>query len=267
MLFLIGLGLGNADDITVKGLKLLQQSSKIYLENYTSILSIGKNELEKVYGRELILADREMVEQNADVILDEAEREDVSFLVVGDPFGATTHSDLLLRAKERNIKTQIVHNASICNAVGCCGLQLYKFGETVSIVFWEIDWQPESFYDKILANKERGLHTLCLLDIKIKEKSVENIIKNRNIYEPERFMTVNVAIEQILEISKRRNCQVITPQTKGVGLARIGADNQLIKYGSLEELKIFNFGPKLHSLVIIGDLHPLEHDLLCNFSS
>jgi len=34
------------------------------------------------------------------------EDEDVAFLVVGDPFGATTHTDLILRAKERNIKVQ-----------------------------------------------------------------------------------------------------------------------------------------------------------------
>ena len=71
----------------------------------------------------------------------------MAFLVVGDPFGATTHSDLVLRAKELGIPHQVcemffmrvsskiivkvVHNASIMNAVGCCGLQLYNFGETV----------------------------------------------------------------------------------------------------------------------------------------
>ena len=37
---------------------------------------------------------------------------------------ATTHSDLILRATERNISYQVVHNASIINAVGCCGLQV-----------------------------------------------------------------------------------------------------------------------------------------------
>jgi len=41
--------------------------------------------------------------------------------------------------------------------------QLYNFGETVSIVFWTESWQPDSFYDKIVRNVERGLHTLCLL--------------------------------------------------------------------------------------------------------
>ena len=66
------------------------------------------------------------------------------------------------------------------NAVGACGLQLYNFGETVSIPFWTDDWKPESFFDKIIANKSRGLHTLCLLDIKVKEQTVENMMKGMN---------------------------------------------------------------------------------------
>ncbi|CAK6984976.1 diphthine methyl ester synthase-like, partial [Scomber scombrus] len=49
------------------------------------------------------------------------------------------------------------------NAIGCCGLQLYNFGETVSLVFWTDTWKPESFYDKICKNRTAGMHTLCLL--------------------------------------------------------------------------------------------------------
>ena len=76
----------------------------------------------------------------------------MAFLVVGDPFGATTHADLMIRARELGIKTKTIHNASIMNAIGCCGLQLYSFGETVSIPFWTEDWQPDSFLDKIQVN-------------------------------------------------------------------------------------------------------------------
>lgn len=65
-----------------------------------------------------------MVEQRADEILDDAQEKDVVLLVVGDPFGATTHSDILLRARDLNIETKVVHNASILNAIGCCGLQV-----------------------------------------------------------------------------------------------------------------------------------------------
>lgn len=60
-----------------------------------------------------------------------AKDDDVALLVVGDPFGATTHSDMVVRARQMGIRVDVVHNASIMNAVGCCGLQLYRFGQTV----------------------------------------------------------------------------------------------------------------------------------------
>ena len=93
---------------------------------------VPKERLEALYGREVILADRNLVESEADVILEDADTEDVAFCVVGDPFGATTHTDLQLRAAERGIKVETVHNASIMNAIGCCGLQLYRFGQVCS---------------------------------------------------------------------------------------------------------------------------------------
>ena len=63
MLYLIGLGLGDVTDITVKGLEVVKKASKVFLEAYTSILTVGKEELEAFYGREVILADRTVVEQ------------------------------------------------------------------------------------------------------------------------------------------------------------------------------------------------------------
>jgi diphthine methyl ester synthase len=42
---------------------------------------------EAFYGKDLILADRDMVETESDEILRDADREDISLLVVGDPFG------------------------------------------------------------------------------------------------------------------------------------------------------------------------------------
>jgi diphthine methyl ester synthase len=46
---------------------------------------------------------------------------------------------------------------------GCSGLQLYTFGQAVSIVFFTETWRPDSFYDKIKFNRSGDLHTLCLL--------------------------------------------------------------------------------------------------------
>ena len=47
MLYIIGLGLSDETDITVKGLKAVQSSERIYLEAYTSILTVGKEKLVK----------------------------------------------------------------------------------------------------------------------------------------------------------------------------------------------------------------------------
>jgi len=50
-------------------------------------------------------------------------------------------------------RVEVIHNASVMGAVASCGLQLYQFGQTVSIPFFEGTWRPDSFYDKIAYNK------------------------------------------------------------------------------------------------------------------
>ncbi|XP_077390323.1 diphthine methyl ester synthase isoform X2 [Festucalex cinctus] len=221
---------------------------------------------EEFYGKELIVAERDLVEQEADQILTDAKETDVAFLVVGDPFGATTHSDLVLRAVRAGIPYQVVHNASVLNAVGCCGLQLYNFGETVSVVFWTDAWRPESFYDKILQNRAAGLHTLCLLDLKVKEQSVENLMRGKKMYEPPRFMTAAQAASQLLEIVRRRRQRGdqpgLTEDTLCVGVARLGAADQVMRTATLARMTSCDLGAPLHSLVVAGKLHPLEADML-----
>ena len=87
MLFFIGLGLADEQDITLRGLNAIKKCTIVYLESYTSILHIPKERLESLYSKMVILADREMVESQADEILRDAQNEDIAFLVVGDPFG------------------------------------------------------------------------------------------------------------------------------------------------------------------------------------
>jgi diphthamide biosynthesis methyltransferase len=43
MLYLIGLGLSDETDITVKGLDVVRKASRVYLEAYTSILLVDKS--------------------------------------------------------------------------------------------------------------------------------------------------------------------------------------------------------------------------------
>lgn len=267
MFYVIGIGLGDAKDITVKGLEIVKSASRVYLEMFTSVLSVGKAGLEEFYGREVIIADRELVEMEADTIMMNADKEDVAFLVVGDPFGATTHTDLILRAKQKHIPTKVVHNASIMNAIGCCGLQLYNFGETVSIPFWTDSWRPDSFFEKICSNKQRGLHTLCLLDIKVKEPTPESLTKKKKEYLPPMFMTVTEASKQLMEIITNSDGSVVGGDTMCVGVARVGSNEQEIICCSLSEMTMKNLGKPLHSLVIVGNLHPLEEEYLNSLSN
>lgn len=272
MLYIIGLGLSDLEDVTVKGLNAIRSSDKVYLEHYTSILKEDpnyKSELEKFYEKEIILADRTMVEQNSDEIIEAARDKQVSFLVVGDPFGATTHSDLVLRAIQKGIKYKIIHNVSIMNAVGCSGLQLYSFGETVSICFWseKENWRPKSYFEKVCENRKRGLHTLCLLDIKVKEQSVENLIRGRLIYEPPRYQSVSQACSQLVEIiAEENNNPCVNNSTICVGLARVGCDDQLICADTLENLAQKDMGGPLHCLIVCGKLHPMEIEFIKIYS-
>lgn len=133
------------------------------------------------------------------------EEEVVAFLVVGDPFGATTHVDLALRARQLGIRMRTIHNASIMNAIGSCGLQLYNFGQTVSMVFFTDSWRPTSFYDRVRENRDIGLHTLILLDIKVKEPSLADLARGRKgVFEPPRFMTAAQCAAQMLEVEAER---------------------------------------------------------------
>lgn len=268
MLYLIGLGLSYKTDITVRGLEAVRSCSNVYLEHYTSILMAStKEELEEYYGRPVTLADRELVESGCEEMLEQAKTENVAFLVVGDVFGATTHTDLVLRAKHMKIPVEVIHNASVMNAVGSCGLQLYNFGQTISMVFFTNNWRPDSWYDKILENRKIGLHTLVLLDIKVKEQSIENMARGRLIYEPPRYMSIAQCCEQLLEIEEVRNTNAYTPNTPAVAISRLGSNSQSFKVGTIEELSQYDAGEPLHSLIILGrQCHDLELEYLLEFT-
>ncbi|KAH7312950.1 tetrapyrrole methylase [Rhexocercosporidium sp. MPI-PUGE-AT-0058] len=273
MLYLIGLGLSDETDITVKGLEIVKKCSRVYLEAYTSILLVDKPVLEKYYGREVIIADREMVESASDEILRDAQNVDVAFLVVGDPFGATTHTDLVLRARELSIPITSIPNASIMSAIGATGLQLYNFGQTVSMVFFTDSWKPASFYDRIRENRSIGLHTLVLLDIKVKEQSLENMARGRKVYEPPRYMTVAQCAAQMLEIEEVKKeageGAVYDEESLAVGAARVGGKSEKFVSGTLKQLCEADevLGGPLHSMVLLGRrTHELESDYVREFA-
>lgn len=268
-LYLIGIGLGDEQDITLKGLNAIKSCDSIYLEHYTSIIGASKEKLEELYGKEVLIASRDLVEKEAEEkLILPAKDGNVALLVVGDIFGATTHSDLLLRAKTAGVSVVPIFNVSILNAVGIVGLELYKFGKTTSIVFPDDSWYPSTPYDVIKMNKQNGLHTLCLLDIKVAEASKEELRKSLLTpgYVPKaskpRFMDVKTALEVLLHIEEEKKEGIISLDTLAIGLARIGHDDFKIVSAQVKDLLSVDFGLPLHSLIIPGDLHHIEEEAL-----
>lgn len=266
-LYFIGLGLFDEKDISIKGLEIIKKCKYVFLENYTCKLHTSIKKMEDLYSKEIILADREMVESTSETsILKHAIDNDVAFLVIGDPMSATTHTDLWLRCKELSIKTKFIPNASIFTAVGVTGLQLYKFGKTSSIVFPEPNWLPQTPYDTIKLNKEHNLHTLLLLDIKVKESSKADIRKNKDNFLPSRYMTVNEGIKALFDIEEIRKEGVFTDETLCIGCARLGSDDPTIIFGKAKDLLTRDFKEALHCIIVPAKMHFLEEEAVNNYS-
>jgi diphthine methyl ester synthase len=250
MLYMIGIGLNDHKDISVKGLEMVRKSSKVFLEAYTSILQCSLKDLEEFYQKSIVVCDREFVEQKVEAMLELALVEDVAFLVIGDVFGATTHVDLYQRALKKGVKVEVVFNASVLSAVGVTGLELYKFGKVTSICFES----GKTAYDVVKMNKANGLHTLCLLDIKVKEPTKEALLKGFKEYLEPKFMTVNEGLQKLVDSG-------LSLDTLCVGCARLGGEN-IVKTGTVSSLLNYDFGKPLHCLIVIGDLHFVEEEML-----
>lgn len=266
-LYLVGIGLYDENDITLRGLDIVKSCDEVYLEHYTSILGINKDSLEKLYEREVTVASRDFVEKEADEkLILAAKDKNVALLVVGDVFGATTHTDLMLRAKEIGVEVDVVFNASVMNAVGIVGLELYKYGKTTSIVFPDNNWLPQTPYDVIKQNKEMGLHTLCLLDIKVAEPSREELLRAARGAQvtamPPRYMSVKEGLDVLLRIEAERKEDILSEETVVIGVARIGHPDYKIITGTIKEIKDKDFGEPLHSIIIPGKMHHIEEDAI-----
>lgn len=263
VLFLVGLGLYGEKDISVRGLEIIKSCDYIYMEYYTSILGIDVEALKLFYEKDIILADREMIENDFDeIIMEKAKNDRVALLVVGDPFSATTHMDLFMRCMNNQVQVEVLNNASIMNSCGITGMSLYRFGETVTIPFFTKNWRPYSFYEKILKNFQNDYHTLILLDIKVKEISEENLARGKKIYEPPRFMTINIALEQLKEAEEYNKKGLINDGTLVFGIARIGSPTQKIISGKFSEILNYDFGGPLHSIVLCApNLHSMEKEV------
>jgi diphthine synthase len=247
MLSLVGLGLNDEKDLTLKGLDIAKKAKKVYIELYTGYWHGNLKNLDKIVGKKISVLKRKDLEDDSGKILAEAKKSDIVIFVQGDPLVATTHGSLILDARKMKIKTRIIHNASIVSAIAETGLHLYKFGQIVTIPFPEKTngIPPQSVYDIISRNKLAGLHTLCLLDVVADEK---------------RYMLPQDAVKILLELEKKNGKKVFTENTEVIVAEKLGSDKPIIKYKRAEEMLILKFESYPAVLIIPGKLHFTERE-------
>jgi len=242
MLYLIGIGLNDETDITVKGLDRVRKSEYVYLENYTSKLDIPFSKLEEFYGKKVELVERAFVESGKEMI-EKAKDSNVSLLIIGDVFSATTHISLYREAREAGVEVEVINNASVLNAIGITGLELYKFGKVASIPF--LNAEVTVPYDVLQMNSKMGLHSLFLLDLKPKEG---------------KFMECKEAVEYLLRVEMGKEKGLISPDTKVVVCAKLGSKDFIVKYIKACDVKDLGVYPQC--LIIPGEMHFMEEEVL-----
>lgn len=239
MLYLVGIGVHDEMDISLKGIDACKKSRAVFAEFYTSPIPVNLEALQEIIGKEISLLDRRQVEE-ANILIESAKKGDTAFLVGGDPLSATTHADIVLEARHAGVNVGIIHSSSVFSAIAESGMHLYKFGRTVSLPQPQENYFPVSPYDNILENKNAGLHTLLLLDI---------------------GMTANRAIGLLLELEGKQKKNLFSNEAKIVVCAHLGG-NSMIKYGPMAGLAKLEFGGHPHCIIIPGELHFHEEEFL-----
>lgn len=253
-LYFVGLGL-SMNYLSIEAINTLRKCRRIYVDSYTSIVpGFTVGELKKLVGShvDIVLAKRKDLEgASTRRIIEEARLQDIAILVPGDPFIATTHDAIRLEALEKGVEVRVVHGVSVYSvAPSATGLQAYKFGKTVTLVY-PGEVKPYTTIEVVRKNLEQGLHTLVLLDLKIEENKA---------------MTINEAVDIMIgleeEYCREHGCKPMLANTLAVGCAQLGTENQFIKADYLYRLKRYKYPDPPHLIIIVGRTHPIELDLL-----
>ena len=251
MFYLVGLGLFDEKDISLKGIETLKKVDKVYVEFFTSRL-FGSNfeSIEETIGKEIIVLDRTQVEEES-VFLKEAKEIDVALITGGDPLIATTHSDFLVECARDGTDFEVIHGSSILSsAPAISGLQAYKFGKVTTIPFPDLEYSyfPKSPYMAIEENLKNDMHTLVLLDIQAHK---------------DKYMTINEGLKNLMTIKDNLEREgMIDEDSLAIGIARVGSRDNVVKAGYIKDLLDYDFGGPLHCIVIPSKLHIVEAEYL-----
>ncbi|MBI5697367.1 MAG: diphthine synthase [Thaumarchaeota archaeon] len=245
MLWFVGLGIGGSDALSDKARKIISGCDIVYFEQFTSpIKTDDTKKLESITKGTFKLAPRWLVEDGKE-ILDSAKNSQVVLLSYGDPYIATTHIELRVRAISDGIKTDTIHASSaVTSLIGECGLHFYKVGKTVTIMS---GIPSATAYYTIFENLKLGNHTIVLLEYN----------QNKNF-----FLDPKDAITSLLDQEKEQVRKVFSGDTYGIVASRIGQDDQKIIAGKFSSLHTTDFGEAPHTIIIPGMMHFTESDAL-----
>ena len=261
MLYLIGIGT-KKEHLTFEMLDVIRGSSEVFLEYYTCFYEDSFEELEKYFGRSVVICGRKQIEENVEeMILFKARENDVALLIIGDVFAATTHISLLVLCRKLGVETKVYHNVSVVNLVSRTGLQLYKFGKVTSIPFHNEKFMPKTPLLVYHENCSINAHTLFLLDL--------NPLGEANYLSEESFLTAFEALNFLLEMSKQMELGSSILEGQEVVLcSRLGFSDEVILYGKISEIISLDrreeFKPPL-CVVIPSKLHSVEEEFLEQF--
>lgn len=239
MLYLIGLGL-SLEGISTEGLEIAKRCKVVYLENYTIELPYSAKLVEELVGKKIKMADRAFVESLE--IVDEAQKKDVALLIYGSPLTATTHITMIEECRKSEIRCRVIYSASVFDAIGECGLQIYKFGKIASMPKWQPDkkFEPESFMEIVKENKTIGAHSLILMDIGLE---------------------IGDAARQLQIAASRHNYKNIG---RIIVCSRLGTRDQHIWYDFVEKFENKKIRAP-YCIIIPGKMHFVEEEVLGTF--
>ena len=251
-LWLIGLGPGDLHQMTVAALGAARDADHRFLEGYTALLPpLELENMESLIGPwELRMRSAVEKPQN---LLSLAQSSKVALLVVGDPLQATTHVDLQIRCSDLGIPCHVQHGISITTIVtGAVGLQSYRFGRQCTFAYPYGDYLPTSPLEIVLANRERDLHTLVLLDL-------DPSGMGEGEQQP---MTPEIAVDVLRKMSHK--LEVDVEDWMLVLCSDMGTDDARITVGTPTEISGVKEG-RIHCILVPASLHDVEATALARW--
>lgn len=256
-LWFVGTGVSGAASLSDSAREAIACSAAVYVEQFTSPWPAGaEEEVARLAGAgRVVRAKRWMIEDGAEILRRAKSGEDVAVVSYGDPYAATTHTELRVRAARAGVRTRTAHAASALTAiVGECGLHHYKVGRVATVMRGPARAGARaaaaaSTYRLLRANIQAGSHTVLLLEY--------DEDGGRFFLEPRQ------AMDMLEEADRGQQWRGAFDGSTYVAVAsRVGLPDQAVAAGRVESVRGRDFGGPPHAVVVPGSLHFTEADAL-----